>query len=277
MGKLVEKLQQVAQGTSAGFGFLSAARAQGQAARPAAIFVTITAKDTAVAEAAVKNGADGLIVTGWTPGADLGKLAGVAGSNAVLGIEYGGEGEYTPGTMRAMRDAGAAFALLGPTAPVQALLDEQEQFDLVVALDVPHDEMGLLLLRMENTLPVQVVVVRAGLSAKDLSNLTVADFVRLKLVFESLRFPALVTLRGASEPGTMRTLVRMGADGIVLSGAGASADALGAEVKALREELETIPAPPEERGTVTLGGLVTQGGSSLTPKREPEPEEPDHE
>ncbi|MGZ3674693.1 MAG: hypothetical protein ACXVCO_10330, partial [Ktedonobacterales bacterium] len=60
------------------------------------------------------------------------------------------------------------------------------------------------------------------------------------------------------------------------SGAEVSGETLGAQVKALRETLEKIPARDEdrERGSVAIGGLMEASGrsSSQTPAPEPEHE-----
>ncbi|HLJ81825.1 MAG TPA: hypothetical protein VKT52_10090 [Ktedonobacterales bacterium] len=279
MGKLIEKLRETGQGASAGFGFMSAARSQARAARPAAILVAVGSGDGAVAEAAVKNGADGLLLTGWQPGSDATKIVAAAGTAAVWGVDYEGEGEDAEGVLQAALDAGAAFAVVGPSTPASVLFEELEKLDLVVTVDPPETELERVLLRAENLLPAQAALVRAHLSSADLAKLTVAAFARLKLIFETLRFPALVTLKDVPAPAHVRALVRMGADALVLPGAGASAEVLGKQVAALRAELEKTPARRDEGGSVVIGGLMQAGGQSLAPgKPEPKPEpEPEPE
>lgn len=273
MGKLIEKLHEIGQGASAGFGFMSAARSTARAARPAAILVAVGGADSAVAAAAVKNGADGILLTGWHPGVDVTKIAAAAGTGAVWGVEYDGEGESAEGVLQTALDAGAAFAVVGPSTPASVLFEELEKFDLVVTVDPPATELERVLLRAENLLPAQAALVRAYLSSTDLAKLTVGAFAHLKLIFETLRFPALVTLKDVPAPAHARVLVRMGADALVLPGAGASADAFGSQVKALREELEKTPARRDEGGSVAIGGLMQMGGQPPAPsKPEPEPE-----
>lgn len=279
MGKLLDKLQQVGQGSRAGFGFLPSAKTQGQAPRPAAVLLALGAADTALAEAVAKSGADGVLVTGWKPGADMSALASaLKGSEAVWGVEYADEGAYSENALKQAQETGAGFAVVGPSSPVRAMFDDIEKFDFVVTVDPPQDEMGLVLLRAQNLLPVSAALVRAQLSGAELARMTVADFARLKLVFESLRFPALVTLREAPDASTVRTLVRMGADALVVPAAGESADSLAASVKTLREELEKTPARPDSRESVAIGGLMAAGGTSLQPEKKPEREpEPERE
>lgn len=277
MGKLLDKLQQVGQGSRAGFGFLPSSKAKGQAPRPAAVIVSLGATDAAIASAAAQAGADGVLVTGWKSGTDVSKVAtALQGTEAVWGVEYSSDGTYSEGVMKRAQEAGASFAVVGPSTPVRTLLDELEKFDFVVTVDPPHDEMELVLLRAQNLLPASAALVRTQLSSADLAKLTVKDYAQLKLIFESLRFPALVALRDAPEPATVRTLVRMGADALVVPAAGASADAISTKVKSLREELEKTPARPESGESVAIGGLMAAGGTSLQPEpkpeREPEPE-----
>lgn len=273
MGKLVEKLQQVGQASGGGFGFLRS-RTPERAPRPAAVLVSLGAKDVASAEAAAKNGADAVIVTGWKPGSDVSAIKGAVESNgAVWGIEYGGEGKAAGDALKSAQEAGAAFAIIGREAPARLLFEELEQFDLGIAAEVPQDDLGLVLLRAENLLPAQVALVQTQLTNSDLERLRVNDFARLRLACEALRFPTLILVGEAPENGNVRLLVRLGVSGIVLPGAGMGAEALGAQVKALREALEKIPARSEdrERGSVAIGGLMEASGKSLQ-KPAPEPE-----
>lgn len=273
MGKLVEKLQQVGQASGGGFGFLRS-RGPERAPRPAAVLVSLGAKDVAGAEAAIKNGVDGVIVSGWKPGTDLSGIKGAVESNgAVWGVEYSGEGKAAGEALKSLQEAGAGFAIIASGAPAGLLYEDLDQFDLGIMSEVPEDDLGLVLQRAENLLPARVALVQTHLTNGDLERLTVKEFARLRLVCEALRFPKLIAVDDAPEGGSVRLLVRMGVSGIVLSGAGVSSETLGAQVKALRETLETIPMRDEdrERGSVAIGGLMEASGKSLQ-KPAPEPE-----
>ncbi|HEV2460122.1 MAG TPA: hypothetical protein VGS80_17335, partial [Ktedonobacterales bacterium] len=239
MGKLVDKLRQVGQGSGSGMGFLGP-RTPAQAPRPAAVLVSLGAGDVAAAEAAVKNGADGIIVTRWKPGTELGKLHAAVQSSAVWGVEAG-DARTGSDALKSAQEAGASFALIGQSAPARLLVESLDGFDYVVAVDPPSDDLGLVLLRAENLLPAQVALLQLRLSNADLASMSVGAFARLRLICEGLRFPVLVTLAGAPEAAHIRTLVRIGADGIVLPGEGVTASALGQQVQALREQLEKTP------------------------------------
>ncbi len=281
MGKLVEKLQQISQGSSGAVGFVGLARSQGQARspRPAAILVAVDA-GAAAGEAVLKQGADGIIVAGWKETTDTSAIASAAAaSGAIWGVDYSAEA-YTEGTLKKAHDAGASFALVHATSPAHALFDDVDGFDVIVDVEMPKDDLGLLLLRAENLLPAQAALLRAELAPSGLAKMSVAGFARLRMACEALRFPTLLTLAGAPDPAYVRTLVRLGVSGLVLSAEGVGAEKLGAQVKALREQLEKTPARAEDRMSVAIGGLMDGGGASLTPsrpsRREPEPE-PDEE
>jgi hypothetical protein len=276
MGKLVDKLRQVGQGSGSGMGFLGP-RTPAQAPRPAAVLVSLGAGDVAAAEAAVKNGADGIIVTRWKPGTELGKLHAAVQSSAVWGVEAG-DARTGSDALKSAQEAGASFALIGQSAPARLLVEPLDGFDYVVAVDPPSDDLGLVLLRAENLLPAQVALLQLRLSNADLASMSVGAFARLRLICEALRFPVLVTLAGAPETAHIRTLVRIGADGIVLPGEGVTASALGQQVQALREQLEKTPVDEKDRSPVAIGGLMAAGGvlpaqtPGPQPEREPEPD-----
>ena len=281
MGKLIEKLQQVTQGGgSVGFVGLSRAQTQTRAPRPAALLASVGTPNAA--EAALNNGADGVILAGWKPGMNLGeRQSASAGSGAIWGIDPAME-TRPEGLLKQAKDAGASFAIVRSSCSAHMLFEEVEGFDLVVSVDLPKDDLSLLLLRAENLLPAQVALVQAQLSPSALAKMTVADFARLRLACESLRFPTLLTLSGAPDVAHVKTLVRLGISGLILSGEGVATDKLGSQLKALHDQLERIPIRQEDRSSVAIGGLMESAGASLAPerppRREPEPEpEPDEE
>lgn len=281
MGKLIDKLQQVRQSSSSGIGFFGRSQAAAAKPRPAAIVVSVGAKDTAAAQSAVKAGADALLFTGWTPKSDLSAfVAATSAGTTLLGVGLAENESGGYGTLKQLRDAGASFAVVGAGASAHMLFEELDHFDRVVTFDAPHDDMALLLLRVQNLAPAQVALLRVGLSASAIAKMSIADYTRLRFAVESLRFPVLATLDGAPEAQSVPILARLGFAGLVLSGAGVGPDALGTQVTTLREELERTPISHDESGSTLLGGLVGLQGAGLSPQREPqrEPErDPDHE
>jgi hypothetical protein len=281
MGKLVDKLQQVRQSSGSGIGFFGRSQTAASKPRPTAILVSLGAKDNASAAAAVGAGADALLVTDWTAKSDLSAFTAATGAgSALLGVwlAEGERGGY--GTLKQAQQAGAQFAIVGESASAHMLFEELERFDRVVTLDVPRDDMALLLLRVQNLVPAQAALLPVQLNANAIAKMTVAEFARLKLVVESLRFPVLATLDGLPEMRSVPVLARLGFAGLVLPGAGVGADALATQVTSLREELERTPISHEESESGLLGGLVGAQTATPAPGREPEREperEPDHE
>lgn len=276
MGKLVEKLHQVGQASGGGgFGFAGRAASSSRKPRPAAVLITLNSADAASAEAAAKAGVDGVVINGWTPGTDIGRLkSALLASGTLWGVEYAG-GPADDGVLAAAEEAGAAFVVIGPSAPAGVLFDEVDQLDLVVSIEAPKDDLSLLLVRAENLLPAQAALVSLAGDSPSLGKLTVTEFARQRWVFETLRFPALVMLKEAPQAETVRTLIRLGADGLIIAGAGGKPETLAKQVQALGEMLEALPIQKSPRGSVAIGGFMGGSGeSSLAPGRPaPEPDE----
>jgi DNA-binding NarL/FixJ family response regulator len=283
MGKLIEKLHAVGQASGNGMGFFGRPRGPQRASRPAAVFIAGTADESATLGAALENGADGVIITGWQPGTRglAGVTAALAAREAVAGVRI--EGEYREGALKAAADEGASFAILDQRVAARALFEEVEKFDVVATVVPPADDLGLLALRAVNLLPAQAALIQADFSAAGLARLTVADFARLRLIWESVGFPSLVTVSGTLEDADVRTLVQLGADGLLLSAAGASAATMGQQVKALIAQLERTPAPRARPESVSLlTGLIGAQAQEVPgpvpgPGRKPGTPEPDEE
>lgn len=275
MGKLVDKLRSIGQTGGSGFGFLGG-RTPARKPRPEAIFVRLDVADTAVADAALAGGADGLILSNWTPTIGLGQMKGVlAGSpakEAIWGVDLGAAAGASKGLLHELADAGAAFAVLDSSASARLLFEDVEKLDLVGGVEIPSSELGLLLVRGQSLLPVKAGLLQPEMGAGELARLTVAEYARLRLVVESLRFPVLFSLNAAPADEDVATLVHLGIDGLVLPGQAANSQQLGAQVKALREALEKTPTPKEDQENVFIAGLMPTAPreAPAQPEREPE-------
>jgi len=280
MGKLVEKLHQVGQSSGSRLGFMGRADTAASKPRPAAVLVALNAGDSVAADSIVAAGADAVLIKGWVPDADISQIKAVLeSSHTVWGVEYTGSSAAAEGVQKAAAEAGAAFVLVGPSAPAAVLFDEDRQLDLVVVVDAPKDDLGLLLLRAENLLQAQAALVQLPQSPGLLGKLTISEFARLRLVFESLRFPALVMLNEMPEAETVKALVQLGADGIMIAATTSKSEAaLGKQVQALLEMLQALPVHESRRSSVAIGGFMSGGGESLLPRRPGRPSpEPDEE
>jgi hypothetical protein len=194
-------------------------------------------------------------------------------------VEYAPEGRSAEGALKRAKDSGASFVVLAPSAPAVTLFEETDGFDVVAQVELPRDDLGLALVRAENLLPLQGVMLSARISSADVARMTVAEYARLRLACEALRFPVLLPLADAPQDALVKPLVRLGIGGLVLQGAGVAPDTIGTQVRALREQLERTPLRDDDRegGTVAIGGLMEASGTSL-PRRETRPApEPDEE
>ena len=276
MGKLIEKLQQIGQGASGSLGFTSR-RDNGNTARPAAVLVTLRSADTGAAEAVAKAGADAIIIAGWKPGANITAFkAALESTRTLWGVQYHGSGDDEP--VKAAREAGAGFMLLGEDAAVGALFDEAGQLDRVVSISAPKSEMDLLTLRVINSLPAQAALVALPAGVADLAALSVPAFAQMAIIAESLRFPLLATVNDTPDLRASRALVRLGVDGIVLSGVGVEADMLATQVRTVRADLEKIPPLSRHEGANLIGMMGAMGATASKPDPSPTPEiDPDEE
>jgi hypothetical protein len=282
MGRLVDKLREVSQGSSAGLGFFGAPRGTERKARPMGVLVIGGSGDTAALKSAAEAGADAVVLAGWSPsGSTFNSLIGSLGKQTLWGVEPGSD--LAPETLKTAAEAGAGFAVLSADVPAATLFGELEKFDLVATVQAPADELGLLGLRSVNLLPAQAVLVETSLSADRLGRLTVAEFMRLRTVVESLRFPNLVAVDGALSEPAVKTLVQLGADAVVLSAASGGAG-IGQQVRSLITTLEATPVPNRSESGPLLSGLLGFSGHQPelpqpTPRPgRPAPEpEPEHE
>src|SRR5215469_4563988 len=266
MGKLVEKLHQVGQATGNRFGFMGRADTNGHPPRPAALLVALGAGDTATAEASIKAGADGILITDWSPNSDIGRMKASLPGDTLWGVEYAGASVAPEGVQKAAAEAGAGFLLIGPSAPAAVLFDEDQRLDLLVVVEIPRDDPARLLLRAENLLPAHAALIQLPSSSSALSKMTVNEFARLRWVFETLRFPSLVRLSEAVQAETVKALVHLGAEGIIISGATGKSEAVAKQVQMIGETLQTLPVGESRRSSVAIGGFMSGAGESLVPR-----------
>ena len=106
--------------------------------------------------------------------------------------------------------------------------------------------MAMLLLRGQSLAPAQLGLLNASFGAGEIAHMSVADFARMRLVVESLRFPLLILLKEAIAAGDAVTLTRLGFAGVVLASQG-TAEQIGTQIQSLREALEQVPTPKGRR------------------------------
>jgi hypothetical protein len=258
MGKLIETLQRAVKGSGSGIGFLGRNQVQSKP-KAAALFVALSQPDAGAVEALVKAGADGGIFALQNGETGAGKLSisleayqkaaePLKAAHCAWGLDLADVVASLPAdALKGMREGGADFVSFPLSAPARVLQDRPEGLDRIVTLGALPDDPYLLLARSINLLSVQAVRFDFGLSAERLRDLTIEELLRYRMLRETLRFPALVSVEGNLGSEEVRTLVKAGASAVVVQPArGESAPALASRVAALREELERVPGPGAE-------------------------------
>ena len=289
MGKLIDTLHRVGKPGSSSMGFLMRGAQAQPKPKPAAILVALGQPDAGQVEAVKKAGADGVLFT-----AQNGKggkaltvepyfeaAAALRAANLPWGLDLAGVvSSLNADAFKTLREGSVDFISFPFNAPARLLQERPEGLDRIVALESRlfdiEKESNLLTLRSVNLLSVQGVRLEAGFSSEFLRSLTVEDLLRYRMLRESLRFPAFVSVEDTLGQEEVRTLIKLGASAVVAQpAAGESASAFVERIVALREELERVPIQEPEDEDVPRVGLPTP---ATTIRREPEPErEPDED
>jgi len=254
MGKLIETLDRVGKSSGGGMGFFGRAQAQSKP-KAAALLVTLGQPDVGAVEALAKAGADGVLFA-----AQAGAGKGIAveayqkaaeplkAANRPWGLDLTEIVASLPAdALKGMREGGADFVTFPLNAPARLLQERPEGLDRVVTLGELQDDPYLLLARSINLLSVQAVRFDFALSAERLNALTIEELLRYRMLRETIRFPALVSIDGDLGSEEIRTLLKAGASAVIVQPArGESASALAQRVAALRDALERVPRPGAE-------------------------------
>ncbi len=261
MGKLTETLDKVYKGSGGGMGF-GRPRAQAKP-RAAGILVALGQADAGLAEAVAKASVEGAIFT--APRGKAGKAAVSAedfrkaaeplkGASLPWGIDLSEVASVLePETLKALREGGADFVSFPLSAPARLLQERPEGLDRIISLGSLSDDPMLLLARSVNLLSVQVAQFDFGLTPERVRALTIEDLLRYRMLRETIRFPALVSVQGDLGAEEARTLVKLGASALLVqTEAGVTAAALSKRLIALREELERVPTREDEEETPSL-------------------------
>jgi hypothetical protein len=278
MGKFLDTLQQVGKVSGVGIGFLGR-RAQTKV-KPAVIVAALALGDVALAEAAVKGGAEAVMLPVPDERGSLaewiklqeGVLEATHSGGAAVGLLLGGsQMALEADDLQAAIKMGVDFVVLEMMAPARLLGLEESKLDKVVMLSIPRDEQMALFLRAVNLLPVGAVIFEPALTAEKVRALTLEAYMRYRLVRESLRFPALVVVEDALSTAEVKMLVELGLQGIILRAAARErSDVFRERVVALRELLEEAPRPESLTGEVPRVGDLA--GSPSVPQPQPQPE-----
>jgi hypothetical protein len=268
MGKLTETLEKVSKGSGGGIGF-GRPRAQSKP-RAAGIIVALGQADVGLAEAVAKAGVEGALFAAQRGKAgkalsaeDYRKAAEpLKAANLPWGLDLSEVvGTLEAEALKALREGGVDFVAFPLSAPARLLKERPEGLDRIISLGALGDDPLLMLARAVNLLSVQVAQFDFGLTPERLRALTIEELLRYRMLRETIRFPALVSVQGDVGAEEAHTLVKLGVSALLVqTEAGMTAAALGKRLVALREELERVPMREEEHETPSLA--LFPGGPS---------------
>lgn len=287
MGKLIDTLQRVGKPSGGGIGFLGRGAQPPTKPKAAAILVALGQPDAGQVETVKKAGADSVLFTAQNGRGGKAiavepyfeAAAALRAANLPWGLDLAGVvSSLNADAFKTLREGNVDFISFPLSAPARLLQERPEGLDRIVTLESRlfdiEKESNLLTLRSVNLLSVQGVRLEAGFSAEFLRGLTMEELLRYRMLRESLRFPALVSVEDTLNQEEVRILMKLGTSAIVVQqAAGESMPAFVERISALREELERVPAQEREDEDVPHVGLPTP---ATTIKRE-EPTEPDVE
>jgi hypothetical protein len=230
MGKLIDTLHRAGRSSGAAIGFLGRA----QAAKPKAAAIAVAIAGAGGVEALIKAGAD-IVIT--SP--DIEGLA-IKHADAVWGIDARGLDKLAAATLKTWHESGADFVVFSQNTPMRALSEPIDGFERLLVVPPPaFTDAAMLAFRALNLAEADAAVLDVALSARDLAAMTVESFARAHMLCETLRFPVIVTVADAPAEEDVRTLARLGVQGIWLNAATPTA------VTSLRESLERVPREHE--------------------------------
>ncbi len=254
MSKLLDMFTQVrrAQGGS-GIGFVGKSKAA-MKPRAAALVVELGEIDGESAEAAIKAGADGLLLTWDGKGeSEIEKLkqvidaAKTSEEKIVCGLQItGGWDKLERESIERFRDAGVEYIVLPLQAPARLLALKIKDLDLVVTVPMREGEMYPIFIRNLTAFD-NITAVRLDFWLTDeIGTMTIEDALRYRAVREAVRFPTLLNVRGNLNEADAYTLLTLGVQAVVLS-ASDMGTKTQKQIKALRELLEKVHAEEKEK------------------------------
>lgn len=245
VGKLVDILHRAGKASTASIGFAGRPQA---ASKPKAAAIVASVGTEAGIDAVIKAGADIVVVPQGMKG-DAAKAA-----EAAWGVDARRKERLSVADLRALHEQGADFVLLPQSVSMRVLSETVEHLERALIIAPPQDDPLLVKFRGHNLLEIDVAVIDAQLSAKELASMQIEQFVQVRQLSETLRFPTVLTVREMPAAEDIRTLARLGAQGIWVADAGAD------QIAQLREALEQIPRDKETPSVAF--GPITGGGQS---------------
>lgn len=263
MGKLSDMFAQARHGQGgSGIGFTGKNK---QAAKPraAALVVEFTSADAAIAEAASKAGADGLLFAWDGKNASLQTLkkaieaARTGEEKIVCGLDVtGGWESLTRERLEQLKEQGINYVVLPLSAPARLMALQVKELDMVVSVPMHEGDMYPIFIRNLTSFDsINAVRLDFGLQ-HHLGDLSIEDVLRYRAVREAVRYPALIHVDSGLNEADAYTLQALGVQALVIPAA-SSTDAMKEQAQQVRELLEKV-YHEEQEGKESFG-LTSKG------------------
>jgi hypothetical protein len=246
MGKLQEMFTQPLRAKSgSGMGFIGKNKPATKP-RAAALVVEFAAPDAAIAEAAIKAGADGLLFAWNGKDAALNSIkkaieAARSGEDKlVCGLDItGGWETLTRETFEGLKEREINYVMLPLNAPARLLALQVKDLELVVSVPMRAGDMYPLFIRNLTAFEgLAAVRLEFGIQ-HDISGLSIEDVLQYRAVREAVRFPSMLNIESDISEADAYTLLTLGAQAVIID-AGKTSDETKQSVQQVRELLEKV-------------------------------------
>ncbi len=253
--KLIERLKEISRGAPAPIGFGRTSTA----AAPALLLVAVIPRnEPALAEAAVRAGADAVALRVCGAGTELlqetGDLAAeeerinatlaALGSTAIVGVIVGSHGHVSADDLRRIEKLGVDFVAAYPHFTPANFLELSE-----VGLLAILDQQGGQLARGINDLPIQSAFVRTARPADSPPEMTVLDVALCRAAADAIHRPIVAFPSWKLVPSDLEVLRDAGVEGVALVGPTPDAEAGAIEemVQTYQEKVKLLGKPRGRR------------------------------
>jgi 2-methylisocitrate lyase-like PEP mutase family enzyme len=246
MGKLQEMFTQPLRARSgSGLGFIGKNKPSSKP-RAAALVVEFAVPDAAIAEAAIKAGADGLLFAwnGQNAALDGIKKAIEAARSGeekiVCGLDItGGWESLTRETFEHVKELEINYVILPLNAPARLLALQVKDLELIVTVPMRTGDMYPIFIRNLTAFD-GLASVRLDFGIQhDIGDLSIEDILSFRAVREAVRFPSMLNIDSSISEADAYTLLTLGVQAVIIT-ANKTSDATKQDVQQVHDLLETV-------------------------------------
>lgn len=245
MSKLLDMFSSARHGnTGGGMGFLGKSKNE-MKPRAAAVVVEFSTIEVGEIEAAVKAGADGVILPWHSKNAawqetlkGAVEAAKSSQEKVVCGVHFSDGWEFvTHESLEQLKELGMHFIVFPLEAPARLLAFHNKDIDLVVTVPMRSGEMYPIYIRNLTSFD-NISAVQLDFAMTSASDMSIEDVIQYRAVREAVRFPALINVTGEMNETEAYTLTTLGIQAVVL--AAGNVKETTRQIKAIRGLLEKV-------------------------------------